>query len=269
MAKPSGGALAVAPSEPRSRTALALESLALRHQILVLKRSGTRRPCFRVIDRLFWILLSRWWPQWRESLMIVQAQTVLRWRRDGWRALCRYRARGRWRGGRPRISAEIRQLILRIARENFIWGAPRIHGELLKLGLTVSQATVSRYMPAPWTRPSMSWRTFLRNQASAFASYSEEKSEGSPRLRRRSSWTAVTRAAALQLAHAHLEFRRDAGQRPIILNARLSLSRSVHCDRGPTNRAHPRAAPLRRTSGARLGASATMRSPPPQARASS
>jgi len=76
MAKRSVGALAAAP---RTRTALALESLALRHQILVLKRSETRRPCFRLIDRLFWVLLSRWWPQWRESLTIVQPQTVLRW----------------------------------------------------------------------------------------------------------------------------------------------------------------------------------------------
>jgi len=109
--------------------------------------------------------------------MIVQPQTVLRWRRDGWRGLWRYRASGRWRGGRPRISVEIRQLIARMACENFTWGAPRINGELLKLGLTVSQATVSRCMPAPWTRPGMSWRTFLRNQASAFASYSESDPE--------------------------------------------------------------------------------------------
>ena len=73
---------------------------------------------------------------------------LLRWRRDGWSALWRYRARGRWRGGRPRISSEVRHLIIRMARENFLWGAPRIHGELLMLGFSVSQATVSRYMPA-------------------------------------------------------------------------------------------------------------------------
>ncbi len=70
-------------SNPRTRLALVLESIALRYQIAVLERNGTRRPCFRRIDRLFWILLSRWWPQWRESLMIVQAETVLRWRRNG------------------------------------------------------------------------------------------------------------------------------------------------------------------------------------------
>jgi hypothetical protein len=129
-------------SEPRTLAALRLESIALRHQIVVLERSRTRRPCFRLWDRLFWILFSRWWAQWRDSLIIVQPETVLRWRRDGWSALWRYRARGRWRGGRPRISSEVRHLIIRMARENFLWGAPRIHGELLMLGFSVSQATV-------------------------------------------------------------------------------------------------------------------------------
>jgi hypothetical protein len=129
-------------------TALILEIVALRHQIAVLKRSGTRRPCFRLRDRLFWIWLARWWPGWRDSLVIVQPATVLRWRRSGWSGLWRYRSRGRWRGGRPRIEREVRQLIVRMARENFLWGAPRIHGELSLLGFTVSQATVSRYMPA-------------------------------------------------------------------------------------------------------------------------
>jgi putative transposase len=78
MAKATNGALPVARSKPRSRTALLLESIALRHQIAVLERSGTRRPCFRLWDRMFWILLSRWWSQWRDSLIIVQPATVLR-----------------------------------------------------------------------------------------------------------------------------------------------------------------------------------------------
>ena len=81
MTMPTSGAVPVARSEPRTRTALLLESIALRHQIAVLERSRTRRPCFRRIDRLLWILLSFWWPQWRESLMIVQPEPVLRWRR--------------------------------------------------------------------------------------------------------------------------------------------------------------------------------------------
>src|SRR5271169_2441483 len=161
MAVLTSEAVSVARSESRTRTALLLEEIALRHQIAVLERSRTRRPCFRRWDRLFWILFSRWWLHWSESLIIVQPETVLRWRRDGWSALWRYRARGRWRGGRPRVSSEFRRLIVRMARENFLLGAPRIHGELLMLGFSVSQATVSRYMPAPGRRPRQSWRTFL------------------------------------------------------------------------------------------------------------
>jgi len=125
-------------------------------------------------------LFSRWWSQWRDSLIIAQPETVLRWRREGWSTLWRYRSRGRWRGGRPRISSEVRHLIVRMARENFLWGAPRIHGELLMLGFSVSQATVSRYLPARSRRPGQSWRTFLRNQAMAFGhrQYSELRSTG-------------------------------------------------------------------------------------------
>jgi len=87
MAKPTSGAVPVARSEPRTRTALLLEAIALRHQIAVLERSRTRRLCFRRFDRLFWILFSRWWSDWRDSLIIVQPETVLRWRREGWSAL--------------------------------------------------------------------------------------------------------------------------------------------------------------------------------------
>jgi len=148
----------------RERNELGLEILALRHQIAVLRRTGTRRPRFSASDRLLWVLLSRWWPGWRGNLTIVQPETVLRWRRLGWSLLRRFGRGSRWRGGRPRIASEIRELIIRMARENFLWGAPRIHGELLKLGYDVSQATVSRYLPGPGGR-SLTWRTFLRNQA--------------------------------------------------------------------------------------------------------
>ena len=188
MARPGKPSLPVAESEPRNYSSLLLESLALRHQIAVLKRSQTPRPCFRFIDRLCWILLSRWWPQWRESLVIVQAETVLRWRRNGWSVLWRYRSRGRWRGGRPRVSIKVRHLIAQMVRENFLWGAPRIHGELLMLGFTVSQATVSRYLPAPSRRPTQSWRTFVRNQALAFGEYSEERSREDGRPHGQSRW---------------------------------------------------------------------------------
>ena len=149
----------------RQRADLVLELIVLRHQIAVLQRTGTRRPCLRPGDRLFWVLLSRWWADWQRSLVIVQPATVLRWRRRGLWPLWGFGARGRWRGGRPRIDREIRALIVRMSRENFLWGAPRIHGELLKLGFDVSQATVSRYMPRRSYPPTQSWRTFLRNQA--------------------------------------------------------------------------------------------------------
>src|SRR5271169_4584759 len=104
MAMATSGAVLVARSEPRARTALLLEAIALRHQIAVLERSRPRRPCFRRFNRLFWILLSRWWSGWRDSPVIVQPETVLRWRRNGWSAMWKYRSTGRWRGGRPRVS---------------------------------------------------------------------------------------------------------------------------------------------------------------------
>ena len=210
MAMPTSGALPVARSEPRTRTALLLESIALRHQIAVLERSRTRRPCFRLWDRLFWILFSRWWPQWRDSLIIVQPETVLRWRREGWSALWRYRSRGRWRGGRPRVSSEVRHLIVRMARENFLWGAPRIHGELLMLGFSVSQATVSRYLPARSRRPGQSWRTFLRNQAMAFGhrEYAEERSREDAGLHGESYWAQLKRSGAAQIATVWVGLRR-------------------------------------------------------------
>jgi len=155
---------AAARAKLRERNELVLEILALRHQLTVLRRTGTRRARFRLFDRLFWVFLSRRWSGWRGSLIVVQPETVLRWRRQGWSLLRRFGRGRRWRGGRPLIAVEIRQLIIRMSRENFLWGAPRIHGELLKLGFDVSQATVSRYLPGPRSR-SQTWRSFLRNQA--------------------------------------------------------------------------------------------------------
>jgi hypothetical protein len=111
------------------------------------------------------VLLSLWWVKWQRSLIVVQPPTVLRWRRRGFWGIWVSGSCGRWRGGRPRISGEVRALIVRMSQENFLWGAPRIHGELLKLGFEVSQATVSRYMPGRGYPPTQTWRTFLRNQA--------------------------------------------------------------------------------------------------------
>ena len=162
-----------------------------------------------------WILLARWWPLWRESLMIVQPETVMHWRRNGWLALWRYRARGRWRGGRPRVSREVRHLIGRMARENFLWGAPQIHGELLMLGFSVSEATVSRYLRARGSRPGQSWRTFVRNQAMAFAhrEYAEERLRGDVGLHMESYWTQFRRSWAGQIARLWVRPRRDLANR--------------------------------------------------------
>jgi hypothetical protein len=113
------------------------------------------------------VCLSRWWANWQRTLIIVQPATVLPWRRRGLWAICRSGSSRRWRGGRPRISSDLRALIVRMGQENFLWGAPRIHGELLKLGFDVSQATVSRYMPRRGYPPTQGWLTFLQNQAFA------------------------------------------------------------------------------------------------------
>jgi hypothetical protein len=250
--------------EPRTLIALLLESLALRHQIAVLERSRTRRPCFRLWDRLFWILFSRWWPQWRDSLIIVQPETVLRWRRDGWSALWRYRARGRWRGGRPRVSGEIRCLIVRMARENFLWGAPRIHGELLMLGFSVSQATVSRYMPAGRRRPGQSWRTFFRNQAMAFghSEYFEEGPRGEAALHIELCRAQLKLFRVPQISTVWVGLRRGLAQpQPAVNLGRISL-RASQCDRGVTHRSASVSGGSRRARCNGRGATFLIRSPP-------
>ena len=140
---------------------LALENLALRQQLAVYKRMMTR-PRLRRTDRLFRVCLARIWAGWRPSLVIVTPDTVLRWQRRRFREYWT-KLSGRTTGGRPPINAEIRALITRIATANPLWGAPRIHGELLKLGIDVAERTVSRLMPKRRPQPSQTWRTFLAN----------------------------------------------------------------------------------------------------------
>ena len=273
MAEPLSGAMPVARSEPRTLTALWLEAIALRHQIAVLERSRTRRPCFRRIDRLFWILLSRWWRGWRESLVIVQPDTVLRWRRNGWSALWGYRSRGRWRGGRPRVSSEVRNLVARMARENFLWGAPRIHGELRMLGFSVSQATVSRYLPPPSRRPTQSWRTFVRNQSIAFGRHQDQEElsdKESLRLRIWSNWRRLMRSVT-QIAAVCVGPYQGLGQPQPTLNARKIRLRSAQRHYSVTHGARRFAsAPggSTRTLDTRSGAALPIRSAPHEARAS-
>jgi len=112
---------------------------------------------------MFWVLLSRLWRNWRHSLQVVRPETVVGWHRYGFRRYWAWKSRRR--PGRPVISTEVRDLIRQMSRANPLWGAPRIHGELLKLGVTVSQATVSKYMLRPRRPPSQAWRTFLKNHA--------------------------------------------------------------------------------------------------------
>jgi transposase InsO family protein len=150
-----------------SRAALHLEVLALRHQIQVLQRSQRRRLGLARADRWLWAWLSHVWHGWRTALVIVKPETVVSWHRQGFRLF--WTAKSRGRTGRPRISSEACALIRRLAVENPLWGTPRIHGELLKLGVHVSQATVAKYIPRPATPPSQSWRTFLANHVAQIA----------------------------------------------------------------------------------------------------
>ena len=111
---------------------------------------------------MLWSLLSRFWPGWRRALVLVQPETVIRWHHRGFRLYWRWKSRSR-RPGRPSIEVEIRDLILEMHRANPAWGAPRIHGELIKVGFRLAQSTVSKYLPRHRKPPSQSWRTFLRN----------------------------------------------------------------------------------------------------------
>jgi hypothetical protein len=142
---------------------LALENVALRQQLAVLERSG-KRPKLRQRDRVFWVLLSALWLDWRSALMIVKPDTVLGWRRRGFRLLWCWKPRSRT-PGRPRINEEIRELIRQMCRENPTWGAPRIESELRLLGYDVAERTVSKYMVRPGRPRTQTWRTFLNNHA--------------------------------------------------------------------------------------------------------
>jgi putative transposase len=140
---------------------LALENLALRQQLAVYKRTVTRPPLRRT-DRLFWVGLATFWAGWRQSLVIVTPNTVLRWQRRRFREYWT-KLSARPTRGRPPVNAEIKALVRRMAAANLLWGAPRIHGELLKLGIHVAERTVSRLLPKRPTPPSQTWRTFLVN----------------------------------------------------------------------------------------------------------
>ena len=153
----------------RSRAALELENVALRHQIGVLQRSAARRPKLTSGDRLFWICLSRLWRDWRSAVAIVKPETVVAWHRAAFRLFWTWKVRHGQRG-RPVVLREVRDLIRKMCRENPLWGGPRIHGELLKLGFNIAESSVSKYMVRRNKVPSQNWRTFLENHAQQLVS---------------------------------------------------------------------------------------------------
>jgi putative transposase len=158
--------MGAAASSLRSRRELALENLALRRQIGVLRRTvGARRVRLTSWDRAFWAVLAGHWQQWKSTLDIVQPATVIRWHRAGFGRFWRWKSRSR-RPGRPALGRDIIALIQTMAAANATWGAPRIRNELAMLGIDVAVSTVAKYMPRPRRPPSSTWRAFLDNHFS-------------------------------------------------------------------------------------------------------
>jgi len=159
---------AFAVASLRSRIALQLEILALRHQLCVLQRS-VKRPKLTAADRLLWAWLCSVWKGWEAGLSIVKVATVVGWHRHSFRLFWRWKIRS-GKPGRHSVPHEIRELIRTMSRENPLWGAPRIHGELLKLGVDVGQTSVAKYMVKRRKPPSQTWRTFLDNHLKTLVS---------------------------------------------------------------------------------------------------
>ena len=151
----------------RSRASQEAEIAALRHQLNVLHRQSPKRPTFGALDQPIFIVLFRIAPGITNVLKIVEPETVIRWHRAGSRQFWRWKSRSR--RGRPQVPSDIRQLIHEMSLANPLWGAPRIHGELLKLGIDVGQTLVAKYMAKRRKPPSQGWRTFLRNHADGVA----------------------------------------------------------------------------------------------------
>jgi putative transposase len=148
------------------RTALAAENLALRQQLAVLNRK-IHRPQPRRRDRFFWVILSQLWKNWREVLIIVKPETVIKWHRQGFKLYWRWKSKVPV--GRPKIDMEIRELIGKMSRENPLWGVPRIQAELRLLGYDVAESTVAKYRVRGSASPSQTWKTFLTNHAKQIA----------------------------------------------------------------------------------------------------
>ena len=159
--------LAVLASPFKSKLRLEAENAVLRHQLIILRRRLHGRVRLTNHDRWFFIQLYRWFPTILKVLTIIRPETLVRWHRAGFRRYWRWKSRRR--GGRPPVETELRALIRRMSIENPLWGAPRIHGELLKLGYEVAQSSVAKYMVKRRVPPNQGWRTFLRNHAQDIA----------------------------------------------------------------------------------------------------
>jgi hypothetical protein len=159
MLKLERSVISVVARRFRSRAVVELDNLAMRHQLHVLRRQTPGRLRLFTFDRLLWVLLYRLWPRCLDAMALVKPATVVQWHRQGFRLFWRWRSSS----GRPTADREIRNLIGQMSSANPLWGAPRIHGELLKLGIEVSQATLAKYMVRRRGAPSPNWRSFLRN----------------------------------------------------------------------------------------------------------
>ena len=162
--------LSLIPAAVRDRETVVAENLLLRQQLTVLTRPTRKRPRLRTRDKLFWVAVRALRCDWRRHLVVVRPESVIRWHRQAWRLFWHWRSRGLV--GRPRLSAEVRNLIATMARDNPRWGSERIRGELLKLGIEVSKRSIQRYRRRGPAHPSsQTWRTFLANHARRLFGY--------------------------------------------------------------------------------------------------
>ena len=152
----------------RGRASLQIEVMALRHELHVLERS-VKRPKLSASDRFFWACLAATWRSWRSALIMVKPETVIGWHRKGFGWFWAWKVR-HGKPGRPAVPKEVRALIGQMSRENPLWGAPRIHGELLKLGIDIGETSVSKYLVRRHNPPSQIWRTFLENHVKSMVS---------------------------------------------------------------------------------------------------
>src|SRR3981189_2151411 len=159
--------LHVLASPFKTQARLEAEIVLLRHQLNVLRQRVPSKPRLTMADRLLFVWLYRLFPSVLNAVAIVQPETIIRWHRAGFRLYWRWKSRSQ--GGRPKVPMEIRRLIREISLANRLWGAPRIHGELLKLGIEVAQSTVAKYMARRGRGPSQTWKSFLRNHTAGFA----------------------------------------------------------------------------------------------------